>query len=134
MPAFPAKIIKCRYLWKKFHTIKQSIFLIFYYIEYDYIALSPDQYNFFLKKFVSYFTECKCFFLVVTVFLLLLKLGLKYIGVIKYKNIYIKKITCFLIVLFFEMDIPHCFAFCCNNEYTLHTYIHAHALQHFHTS
>ena len=64
--AFPAKIIKCRYLWKKFHTIKQSIFLIFYYIEYDYIALSPDQYNFFKKRFVSYFTECKCFFLVVT--------------------------------------------------------------------
>ena len=29
------------------------------------------------------------------------------------------------------MDIPHCFAFCCNNEYTLHTYIHDHALQHF---
>ena len=50
MPAFPPKIIKCRYLWKKFHTIKQSIFLIFYYIEYDYIALSPDQYNFFKKN------------------------------------------------------------------------------------
>ena len=60
--------------------------------------------------------------------------GLKYIGLIKYKNTYIKKITRFLIVLFFEMDIPHCFAFCCNNEYTLHTYIHDHALQHFHTS
>ena len=50
-----------------------------------------------------------------------------------YKHI-LKKNTCFLIVLFFEMDIPHCFAFCCNNEYTLHTYIHDHALQHFHKS
>ena len=87
MPVFPAKIIKCRYFLEKFHTIKQSIFLIFYYIEYDYIALSPDQYNFF-KKICVIFYRMYMFFLVVTVFVLLLKLGLKYIGVIKYINIY----------------------------------------------
>ena len=59
-------------------------------------------------------------------FLLLLP-GLNMYNIIKNK-----KTTCFLIVLFIMMVVPHCFAFCCNNEYTSHTYIHDHALQHFH--
>ena len=60
-------------------------------------------------------------------FLLMLRLNMYNL---KYKHI--KKITCFLITLFVVMVVPHSFAFCCNNEYTSHTYIHDHVLQHFH--
>ena len=35
---------------KKISYNKTKHIFDFYYIEYDYISLSPDQYNFFLKK------------------------------------------------------------------------------------
>ena len=76
---------------EKIHKIKQSIFLIFYYIEYDYIALSPDKYIFFLKNLCHILPNVNVFSRRhISFSFLLLKLCLKYIGGIKYINIYKK--------------------------------------------